>query len=495
MKHRIFSAVICAALILSALASCADSNEKDPIVDPTETKEAEKDVPVFEEADLGGRTITFVCYPDDTDWFPDNYIDNDEMNGEPMNDAVIERNDRVKEKYNCEIVKRQIEGPAAYTSTASKSGTVDFDITYDWGTRLSEGILEGLYYDLNSVDYVDLSQSYWAPSTHEDLTVADKLCLFTNDITMNRLGYSYLLVFNKTLIERYNLETPYDLVEQNRWTFDKYFEMIKDIHEDVNGNTESDAEDIFGADVCNVGMALDCAGMPLDYVVKNEDGSYKLNVYTEKLVQIYNEYAAKIEISEGVFRGFCDEYDSSLYKNPEQQVRKTGFGSGHLVFMAVYMAYTEDFCEMTDDYGVVPYPKYNDAQQEYYSFIEPYAPMFGIVRQSPSLDDIGIVLEYMAYESENLLLPAFYEQTIKNKRMNDERDDKMLDIVRDTAHYITYRVYERGGKDGEWEPISGMLSDMLSSGNFGSVNKKYKDTAQQWLNDFYDSMLTLDLNK
>ena len=500
MNHRIIAFLLCACLSLSVLASCADNEDKPDVVDPNVTEEADKDTPTFEEADFGGATITFIGYPDDFEWFQDNYIYNEERTGEPVNDAVVERNTLVAEKYNCEIVKRDGNTPTQYIDAASKSGTVDFDMAYDWGVRLGAGVIEGLYYDLNSMSYVDLSQSYWAPSTHDDLTIAGKMCVFMNDISMNRLAQTYLVAFNKTLISRYNLEMPYDLVDQNRWTFDKYFEMVKDIYEDVNGNTEPDIEDIFGSDSIGVSSIMEYAGMPLEYTLKNEDGSYKLNVYTEKMVQIYNDYAKKLLIASGFSRGisWSEDYDASLFINPPIQDLVLGFGGGHKVFSGLSVQQTAYLCEMTDEYGVVPNPKYDPAQKEYYHYIEPYAPMFSIVRQSPNLDELGIILEYMAYESERLVLPAFFEQTIKTKRMNDERDDRMLDIIRDSVHYCWTYVYERAIPDGEggyWNPVATMLSDMLSSGNFGSVNKKYKDKAQKSLDDFYDFMLNLDLDK
>jgi predicted nucleic acid-binding Zn-ribbon protein len=45
--------------------------------------------------------------------------------------------------------------------------------------------------------------------------------------------------------------------------------------------------------------------------------------------------------------------------------------------------------------------------------------MFAIPVSVEDPDMTGMILEYMAYESERLLLPAVYETTIKTKRMQD----------------------------------------------------------------------------
>ena len=41
----------------------------------------------------------------------------------------------------------------------------------------------------------------------------------------------------------------------------------------------------------------------------------------------------------------------------------------------------------------------------------------------------------MAYKSHEILLPAYYEEVLKGQRMDDDRDHKMLDIVRTNVHY------------------------------------------------------------
>ena len=161
---------------------------------------------------------------------------------------------------------------------------------------------------------------------------------------------------------------------------------------------------------------------------------------------------------------------------------------------------TQELIDMEDYYGVVPNPKYTSAQTEYYHYIDGCAPMFAILKQAKDIDMVGTILEYMAYESENLLLPAFYEQTIKTKRMSDleGRDEAMLDIIRDSVHYNWTGLYYQSIKNAEgegWDPVGTMLGEMLAAGNFSSVNKKYLSAAQKSIDDLYDTILALDVNK
>ena len=94
---------------------------------------------------------------------------------------------------------------------------------------------------------------------------------------------------------------------------------------------------------------------------------------------------------------------------------------------------------MDSEYGVLPFPKYDVNQENYNATLDPLASVFAL--PSTERDDIGswertgIILEYMAYKSHEILLPAYYEEVLKGQRMDDDRDHKMLDIVRTNVHY------------------------------------------------------------
>lgn len=164
---RFLSIIISFILIISVLASCANNeNDKQTSTDVTGvvTGETKEDVPYFAEEDYGGREFVILTYDDNATDFIDHYIDSEEHTGEPMNDAVFDRNQLVEDKYNVQIVQRKCgAGPAITASRAAKSGTVDFDLIYEWGIRLVPYATEGMFYDFNQLDYPDLSRSYWAP--------------------------------------------------------------------------------------------------------------------------------------------------------------------------------------------------------------------------------------------------------------------------------------------------------------------------------------------
>lgn len=510
MKNR--STAISIALLLSlsmtviSLVGCSDPQNDDngKTIEQTTVVETEAEDLEFEDADYNQRSFTIISYMNEAEDYGDNYMDNDERTGEPVNDAVIDRNTAVEEKYNISI-ERISEG-AGYLIDASKSGTVDFDLVYDWAYRLMPAVAEAVCYDFYSIPNIKFEQDYWAPETQQYLTVADKMLITTSDISMNRLAYAGLLVFNKALLDRYNLEYPYALVDRNEWTYDKYMEYYSQISEDVNGNTLWDIDDIYGTDSAGVGGVVSSAGINSNScLIKNEDGGYTVKVYSEKLQQIYEKYKDKFRNDPSISRLGWEDWiegkDISAFDSKYQAGRVFEFGSGRLAFCGKRMAYIPEMLRVSLDFqfGVVPYPKYQSTD-EFITEIDTVAPMFVVPRQAQDMEFVGTILEYMSYISKKTLLPAYYEQTIKTKCMSDPegRDEKMLDIVRHTAYYSTTSLFSQcifKADGGTWNPPGEMLSQMLSAGNFKSIEKKYQAAAQKSIDDFYDWMLEMDVDR
>ena len=198
ISARIIALLLCASTSAVVFSACAKDDGPKKTVDPTVTKENNTKEPTFEDtSEYDGQKFTILQAHDGSNKaenFHDTYIACEERTGEPINDAVIDRNEKVFEKYGVTIEKRQ--GGAGDAATAAKSGTVDFEMVYDWGIRQTTNAMDGYYYDFQQIPYIDLTQSYWAPSAQETLKIADKTLITTCDISMNRIGYAYFPIKN-----------------------------------------------------------------------------------------------------------------------------------------------------------------------------------------------------------------------------------------------------------------------------------------------------------
>lgn len=508
MKHSRYIALALALIVsLPVMTACSDSgtgggegtetqkkNTPDAVEDPYKNL-------TFTDADYSGENFVFLTYDEYQTDFIDNYIWNEEDGGDPVKKATIDRNRAVKEKYGIEIKKDMTSSPQTVSKQRMQSGTCDFDVVYEWGVRLVPNALDGLYYDLLSVPNIRLENSYWTPSAQESLTVANKMMIFTNDISMNNIAWAGFKAFNKQIAEDYkeNLrsagysESPYDYVRNNEWTYDTYLGMGMAVYNDVNGNNECDKEDIYGFFNMDVGEILQNSGFQ---TIKLDNDGFKLMHMEQRVRDVYDKYKSMLTNTSAMSPDidWAEGEDISSFPSIHKARRFLSFGEGHIMLDGMTMDMTHEFVEMKDEYGVLPNPKYTREQENYCHYVDTTAPMFALPIQTEDFDRTGIILEYMAYQSEKYLLPAFYETTIQYKRMNCADDLEMLDIIRGSIQYKWTSLYYLGFESGNCTADS-MLNEMLASGKWGSVFNRYKDHALSELEDLYERIDAIEFDE
>ena len=480
MKNRIkalFCIALCAAMMMPAMVSCADRQEDDtkkPAVSGT-NREDTPDTYDFPEEDFDEAEFKFLHYGSNAVDYTDEYIWSENFTGGAIGDAVIERNQLVEDKYNVVVTAEECGGPIGEATKRMQAGQCDFDVIYEWGIRTKNAALDSMFYDALDFTDVDMSRSYWVPSANESLTVGGHLFIFTNMVTMNSLSWADMVYFNKNLMDKLNFDYPYDHVDAGTWTYDLVIEMCTEAEEDVNGDGEMGVEDQFGGFAGHGILGALCSA-PLTQ--DNGDGTYTVITYTEGMVAAYNQYAKKLASIEHL--DYEDVWeagvDISQFESKHKGARFYLFGEDHQLFMGGSIDMSAEFTNMQSDYGVVPSPV-NKAGDEYSCGVDANCPIFSMPVQLEDPEMAAIVFDYMAYESERLLLPAYFETTIKTKRMEDVRDYEMLDIVRSTVKYDWTGVYM-------WDSeLAGMRNAMLTSGNFKSVAARLGPKCQKELDD------------
>ncbi len=486
MKNKlkvIICSVLCAAMLVPTLVSCANNDDTGAqVTKPLNNGENSGDAPEFVEADFDGADFKFLHYGSTADDYADEYIWSENFTGGAIGDAVIDRNQLVEDRYNITISAEEC-GPMGEATTRMQAGQCDFDVIYEWGIRSKSAALDGMLYDMAELD-IDMENSWWVPSANESLTVNDRLYVFTNMVTMNALSWSQMVYFNKMLMDKLNYAYPYDYVDNNTWTYDLVIKMCVGAEEDINGDGTIGVEDQIGGYSGEQIMSALCSE-PL--TKKNDDGSYSVITFTESMVASYNKYKNQVDGIEYVTYEdvWASGVDLSQFESKYIGARFYLFGEDHMLFMPGSIDMTKELVNMKSNYGVVPCPVKNEGDA-YSTGIDSNAPMFSMPIQLEDPEMAAIVFDYMAYESENLLLPAFYETTIKTKRMEDPRDYEMLDIVRDSVEYDWTGVYM-------WDSdLSKMRSDMITSGNFSSVAKRMEAKCQSQIDEVITKIAEID---
>ena len=131
------------------------------------------------------------------------------------------------------------------------------------------------------------------------------------------------------------------------------------------------------------------------------------------------EAIAKLASTPGL--GYYSEYD----------VVKSAFTNGKSLFV-VQGAFDLEYYRQLSDFGLVPVPKWEESQPEYISTIhQDWGSFMSVEVSQPEekLEMISMIMEDMAYESLNIIKPAYYDTVLTGRYAKDAESAAMLDIV------------------------------------------------------------------
>ena len=80
---------------------------------------------------------------------------------------------------------------------------------------------------------------YWDEKLTDDVHIGPYRYFAVGDLNLTFYDYTSVLLFNKQIVEDNTIENPYQIVYDNRWTFDKYMELAMGVTTDLNGDSKS----------------------------------------------------------------------------------------------------------------------------------------------------------------------------------------------------------------------------------------------------------------
>jgi len=457
--------LLCAVMLLStALISCGEAKNpaenttaptSDAAVNTSAAPETTTEPPVTEETlDLpakkwDGRKFRVLGYSGLAQ-FSSFEIDAEGETGSVVNDAIWRRNTKIEDTYDVEIVQTldssQSNGKNATTPVVKKMVQADennYDLVFLPIATCGSVVRGNMLYDLTKVDYINMDKSWWNQTVREDLTVSGKLFLAASDFSLRDKNRAYILCYNRDMIDEFKLEQPLPLVREGKWTIDVFNSYATKVSADLNANAEIDDMDRFGVafDSSNAFMAmLTGAGVQ---IVNNTDGKLSLVVNNERTVTAIDKLLEVVQ------------YKNIVSINPEWKgkvsydhntVGSKMFKEGHVLFTTTFPHALERYsAECVDAYGVIPFPKLNETQENYHTYGDIYCMLFGIPVTTPTSDFSGFMLEALSYESTKTSLHAYYEVTCKLRGMYDPDSAEMLDLIFDTLRFEPAMMYSLSG--------------------------------------------------
>lgn len=121
------------------------------------------------------------------------------------------------------------------------------------------------------------------------------------------------------------------------------------------------------------------------------------------------------------------------------------FYEGRTLFCGEVMSIYGSMRSMKDDWGVLPWPKYDEAQENFNNFVNEEAIVMAVPVTAGDVSRTGLLLEALCEGSTDTLRKQYYEVTLQIKAARDERMADMPDIIFDNRSFDLAMVYNFGG--------------------------------------------------
>ena len=299
-------------------------------------------------------------------------------------------------------------------------------------------VTSGYCTPFDDIPYVDLDKDYWDHSIVNDLSIENQVFMLTGDISTMDNQATWIMMFNKELIDKYGLEKQYSYALGGRWTIDVLADMVKGVTMDINGDGVMDKTDQYGlattADTV-YGLFYSCGN---SLVTKNSDDQpvfaldeNHLSVVFEKTIDILSDENTLV---------------SDRIKNSSDVITdiRVAFTETRSLFYCEVMFHVANLRQMENDFGIIPMPKYDENQENYITFVNPAGDLLTVPRTNTDVEFTGTLLEAYAAASYQYMTPAYYDITLVGKYARDEESKEMLDILLVNRTYDLWLIYGWG---------------------------------------------------
>ena len=456
---RTMAMLIALLMLVPTLASCSDNTpaetkettsqqetaqtaeSTDASADESETEDERIKPNIPESADFGGDDITFLhwynpAWTETVRQSRDIYAEG--ITGEAINDAVYNRNVKIEDAYKVKIALQleQSTDIASMVGQQVTAGDSTYDVVYQILSAAPALIQKSYFHNLFNVPNIDLEKPWWDQNSISSLSTMGILPLVSTSINVNDKDATAALAFNKTIAENNQLEDLYTLVREGKWTYDKLTEMAEATYNDSNGDGTMTPDDVYG--FLGGRDVIDSLyhGSGSQFITKNENDEFVFTFGTERDVDV---------ISKGI-----DIVNSSWYfnhhawKDQSDILYRQIFETGHGLFFWMRLDDVTNMRAGDADFGIIPIPKYEEAQDKYYSLVSQHTTglmSIPITCAGDELSMVGMVLEALAAESHYTLIPEYIETSLKTKNSRDAESADMLDIILGNRVFDPMNVY------------------------------------------------------
>lgn len=431
---RILALLLSLVFMVSCFAACGDTKEDDPKESKDENNSEAETLDAASQAlaDLGdvnwGNETFGILHMDGfkNEVYGENgVVDKESGAAQVINDAVYERN--VLFEDFCHLKLETISKDAASVEQSMRNeattATGDFQmIDYHLGGTANMA-LSGMCYNFLDMD-IDVDQPWWDTGT-ADFCLAGNIFFMSGDVNFADDNVTYVLIFNKKLQVDTGTPDPYKTVKDWEWTLEYFNNIIQNISSDSNGDGKWDENDTYGfVTTWEYGNTF-FIGSDLKYIVNDRNSDAPTLFLEDKM----DKALAVLDLSKQIYHN-----NNASYMSPPGQEGKglSCFKGGRALFYGEVASYLAQLnADMEGDYGVLPVPKYDKAQEFYRTWTHGSGSCVSVTSAitEDKAELVGDIVEAYAILSSQKVKPAYYDIMLTSRNIRDAESAEMLDLI------------------------------------------------------------------
>lgn len=368
-----------------------------------------------------------------------------------VSEAMWRRNTFIEEKYSVTL-SEIISDSGTIVGKVRDSyygGTDDYSLVNVIGNLIYTMATDGLLYNLNKLDYVDLTKPWWTQGSVEDYSLRNQLYYASSDLSICDDEATCIIMYNNTVAANHKLETAdemYDLVVDGGWTWDKMFSMAKKVGTGGdNGDSVLSDGDKFGIIACDwsyIGMMI---AANQRFSVKDDEDVPRIAFDSTIFVDTLDKL---VEFTKSKRTFLVPQYDGKFEQD--------AFRNDNALMIMQVIAHVRNSRDMESDFAVLPMPKLNEAQEHHYSYVN-RVTYIGVPSTIVNTAWVGGVTEALTAKSREIMIPDYYDVALSERFMRDEGSKRMIEYI------FGHTVYDQLVSTLCWDTTFGAFTSMVKS--------------------------------
>lgn len=334
-----------------------------------------------------------------------------------VSSARIERNSMVEEKYNTTIISNRASLQDIYDQSVACVLSGDFyaDLISIPMSALGSFAAKGLLASMNSLPFTDYSAPYYNGAAMSQMNAGNKLYAALGELNTD-IEKLWCVYFNKTIVEKLGITSPYELVYKNKWTWDSFSSMTKAVSslDGIYGHASGADVDLY------TDVLFSSAGD--NYFICGEGKLPVQKAVKKSVLELISDIKNVIYDNGTVYDG------GTLSGNYSPDGALRAFYGGRSLFYIDKVSYNSWFIDMSDDWGMVPLPKFTSSQAKYYTYADLSTNVICTLKGSPTVENAGLYLQAANAASYNYIDDLYYDM-LTTDVIRDSDTLNMLDYI------------------------------------------------------------------